>query len=126
MGRDQPDQCTRGSGVASDSRFGNRRVCRGCGCDGHEGAGFRVVSRGAHLACQAEPERRMNSLEVRSLTKVFGGLHAVQNASFNVRKGTVHSVIGPNGAGKTTLINLITGMYTPTSGQVLFESQDIT
>lgn len=68
----------------------------------------------------------MNSLEVKSLTKIFGGLHAVQNASFNVRKGTVHSLIGPNGAGKTTLINLITGMYTPTSGQVLFESNDIT
>jgi branched-chain amino acid transport system ATP-binding protein len=68
----------------------------------------------------------MNSLEVKSLTKVFGGLYAVQDASFNVRKGTVHALIGPNGAGKTTLINLITGMYTPTSGQVLFELQDIT
>ena len=68
----------------------------------------------------------MNSLEVKSLSKVFGGLHAVQDMSFNVLKGTVHSLIGPNGAGKTTLINLITGMYTPTSGQVSFESRNIT
>lgn len=66
------------------------------------------------------------SLEVQSLTKVFGGLRAVQEVSFRVLDGTVHSIIGPNGAGKTTLINLITGMYIPTSGQVLFKSQDIT
>ena len=68
----------------------------------------------------------MKSLEIKSLTKLFGGLRAVQDVSFTVRKNTVHSVIGPNGAGKTTLINLITGMYTPTSGQVLFGAQDIT
>ena len=68
----------------------------------------------------------MSLLQVKSLTKVFGGLRAVQDVSFSVRKGTVHSVIGPNGAGKTTLINLITGMYTPTSGQVLFGAHDIT
>jgi branched-chain amino acid transport system ATP-binding protein len=68
----------------------------------------------------------MKLLEVKSLNKVFGGLHAVQDMSFDVRQGTVHSLIGPNGAGKTTLINLITGMYTPTSGQVAFESKDIT
>ncbi|SFU66213.1 amino acid/amide ABC transporter ATP-binding protein 1, HAAT family (TC 3.A.1.4.-) [Polaromonas sp. YR568] len=68
----------------------------------------------------------MNLLEVKSLNKVFGGLHAVQDMSFEVQQGTVHSLIGPNGAGKTTLINLITGMYTPTSGQVAFETKDIT
>ena len=68
----------------------------------------------------------MNLLEVNDLTKVFGGLHAVSAVSFNVRPGTVHSLIGPNGAGKTTLINLITGMYTPTSGAVRFAGQDIT
>ncbi len=68
----------------------------------------------------------MNMLEVRTLSKAFGGLHAVQDLGFMVRKGTVHSVIGPNGAGKTTLINLVTGMYVPTSGQVLLGGQDIT
>ncbi len=68
----------------------------------------------------------MNLLDVNTLTKTFGGLHAVSAVSFNVRPGTVHSLIGPNGAGKTTLINLITGMYTPTSGTVRFAEQDIT
>jgi len=68
----------------------------------------------------------MKQLEVQSLTKVFGGVHAVEGVSFSVRKGTVHSVIGPNGAGKTTLINMITGMYTPTAGRVLFGTHDIT
>lgn len=68
----------------------------------------------------------MNVLEVKSLTKTFGGLNAVQDVSFAVHKGTVHSVIGPNGAGKTTLLNLITGMYVPTAGQVLLGGRDIT
>ncbi|MGQ2922887.1 MAG: ABC transporter ATP-binding protein [Hydrogenophaga sp.] len=68
----------------------------------------------------------MNSLEVQSLTKTFGGLRAVQDVSFAVLEGTVHAIIGPNGAGKTTLINLITGMYTPTFGRVLLNTRDIT
>lgn len=68
----------------------------------------------------------MKALEVKSLTKQFGGLMAVHDVTFSVTKGTVHSVIGPNGAGKTTLINLITGMYVPTSGSVLLGTVDIT
>ncbi|MES3010144.1 MAG: ABC transporter ATP-binding protein [Pseudomonadota bacterium] len=68
----------------------------------------------------------MSLLEVKGLTKVFGGLRAVQEVSFAVRQGTVHSLIGPNGAGKTTLINLVTGMYTPSAGQILLASRDIT
>ena len=68
----------------------------------------------------------MSLLEVQGLTKVFGGLRAVQDVDFTVRQGTVHALIGPNGAGKTTLINLVTGMYTPSAGQVLLASRDIT
>lgn len=68
----------------------------------------------------------MSLLDVKGLTKVFGGLRAVQEVSFAVRQGTVHSLIGPNGAGKTTLINLVTGMYTPSAGQILLASRDIT
>jgi len=68
----------------------------------------------------------MKPLEVRALTKRFGGLRAVAEVGFTVRAGSVHAIIGPNGAGKTTLINLITGMYAPTSGQVFFGGQDIT
>ena len=67
----------------------------------------------------------MALLEVSRLHKKFGGLHAVNDVSFAVEKGTIKSVIGPNGAGKTTLFNLITGALTATSGRVRFDGQDI-
>ncbi len=63
----------------------------------------------------------MSQLIVKGLNKQFGGVKAVQDVSFTIQGGTVHSVIGPNGAGKTTLFNLITGIYTPTSGSIEFE-----
>jgi ABC-type branched-subunit amino acid transport system ATPase component len=65
-------------------------------------------------------------LEIKSLTKSFGGLVAVHDVSLHVRKGAIHAIIGPNGAGKTTLFNLITGLHKPDSGQVLLEGEDIT
>jgi branched-chain amino acid transport system ATP-binding protein len=68
----------------------------------------------------------MSQLVVEGLTKQFGGVKAVQDVSFTITGGTVHSVIGPNGAGKTTLFNLITGIYTPTSGEIRFEGQVVT
>ncbi len=64
-------------------------------------------------------------LEIRNLTRTFGGVTAVQEVSFRIRAGTIHSVIGPNGAGKTTLFNLITGLYQPSSGQILLEGESI-
>ena len=64
-------------------------------------------------------------LEIKNLTKSFGGVTAVQDVSFKISEGTIHSVIGPNGAGKTTLFNLITGVYTPTSGEILFKSENV-
>jgi len=65
-------------------------------------------------------------LEVRALTKAFGGLKAVEEVGFRVKRGTILSIIGPNGAGKTTLFNCLTGLLSPTKGQVLFEDEDIT
>ena len=65
-------------------------------------------------------------LEVKGLSKHFGGLVAVDNVSFEVMPGTVHAIIGPNGAGKTTLFNLITGLLPADSGSVVFEGHDIT
>jgi len=64
-------------------------------------------------------------LEVRSLSMVFGGVAAVTDVSFSVRGGSVHSVIGPNGAGKTTLFNMITGLYTPSQGEVLLDGERV-
>jgi branched-chain amino acid transport system ATP-binding protein len=65
-------------------------------------------------------------LQVRNLSKRFGGLWAVRDVSFAVAEGQILGIIGPNGAGKSTLINLITGHLRPTSGQVLINGDDVT
>ena len=68
----------------------------------------------------------MPLLEVKNLTKSFGGLIAVNNVSFSVDEGEILGIIGPNGAGKTTLFNLITGYLKPDSGKIIFKGEDIT
>jgi len=68
----------------------------------------------------------MEALRVDSLSKDFGGVHAVNNVSFSVEIGERLVIIGPNGAGKTTLFNLINGQLSPTSGRVFFSGKDIT
>ncbi len=65
-------------------------------------------------------------LEVRGLSKRFGGLWALRDVTFSVSEGQILGIIGPNGAGKSTLINLITGQLRPTSGQVLIGGKDVT
>ncbi len=65
-------------------------------------------------------------LHISGLSKSFGGVHAIQNVSFETPRGIVYSIIGPNGAGKTTLFNLITGIYTPTAGSIRLDGQEIT
>jgi branched-chain amino acid transport system ATP-binding protein len=68
----------------------------------------------------------MRILEVKNLTKRFGGLIALNNVSLSVEKGEILGLIGPNGAGKTTLFNCITGFYRPDSGDIIFDGQNIT
>jgi branched-chain amino acid transport system ATP-binding protein len=65
-------------------------------------------------------------LEVRGITKRFGGLAAVDGVDLAIRKGEILGVIGPNGAGKTTFVNCVTGLDKPTSGTIVFNGQDIT
>ena len=65
-------------------------------------------------------------LEVRNLTKRFGGLVAVSNVSFHVEEGKIVGIFGPNGSGKTTTLSLISGMIKATSGTLLWKGGDIT
>ena len=65
-------------------------------------------------------------LETKDLTKIFGGLVAVNGFDLKVYKGEILSLIGPNGAGKTTVFNVVTGIYRPEKGTVLFNGRDIT
>lgn len=67
----------------------------------------------------------MSLLEVRNVSKLFGGLAASSDVSFTIEKGEILGLIGPNGAGKTTLFNIVDGFYPPTKGQVLFKGQVI-
>ena len=67
----------------------------------------------------------MSMLEVRNVNKAFGGLQAISDLSFTLGQGEIVSVIGPNGAGKTTVFNLITGVYKPDSGDILYEGHSI-
>jgi len=65
-------------------------------------------------------------LEVRGLTKTFGGIHAVNGVSFDVRQGEILGLIGPNGSGKSTLFNCILGQLAPSGGEVRFDGRTIT
>jgi len=64
-------------------------------------------------------------LQVDQMTHYFGGLRAVNNFDLAIEPGQVRGLIGPNGAGKTTIFNLITGIYQPTEGKILFEGQEL-
>jgi branched-chain amino acid transport system ATP-binding protein len=65
-------------------------------------------------------------LETRSLGRNFGGLAAVRDVSLRLHAGELHAVIGPNGAGKSTLVNLLSGQFAPTAGQILLAGNDVT
>lgn len=68
----------------------------------------------------------MGIIEVKEVTKDFGGLRALHNISFTLEEGEVLGLIGPNGAGKTTLFNIIAGSFPPSSGSVRFNGEEIT
>jgi branched-chain amino acid transport system ATP-binding protein len=64
-------------------------------------------------------------LSIQNMSHYFGGLKAVSEFSFDVPEGVIYGLIGPNGSGKTTCFNLITGIYTPTEGKILFNGEEI-
>jgi len=68
----------------------------------------------------------VNLLEATGMRKEFGGLVAVSKIDFTIPEHSIVSLIGPNGAGKTTFFNMITGVYKPTAGRIMFDGQDIT
>jgi branched-chain amino acid transport system permease protein len=64
-------------------------------------------------------------LEVKALSKHFGGLKAVDGVDLTIRQNTVHALIGPNGSGKSTLLNVLSGIYRPTKGRINLEAHDV-
>lgn len=87
-----------------------------------------VEAEDDQAAAPARAKRRISDeivLDVRGISKSFGGLNAVQDVSFTVRRGMILGIIGPNGAGKTTLFNLLNGFIMPDAGQVLVKGSDM-
>jgi branched-chain amino acid transport system ATP-binding protein len=72
-----------------------------------------------------EKESNVPVLQVVGLTKYFGGLRAVNNLDIQISKGQIQGLIGPNGAGKTTAFNMITGLYHPSGGEIVFEGENV-
>ena len=71
------------------------------------------------------PERNGPLLRVRGIDKSFGAVQALKGVDFEVRRGEVVALIGDNGAGKSTLINVITGVFPPDSGEIVFEGERV-
>jgi branched-chain amino acid transport system ATP-binding protein len=84
----------------------------------------RVASAPQPTAAAGEPSAD-HILEARDVSKVFGGLVAVDDVSFAIPRRSIVSIIGPNGAGKTTFFNILTGLYKPTTGRIFLERTDI-
>lgn len=78
------------------------------------------------MSAYAVPAPEGLLLEANGLTKIFGGLAALDGVDFAIQSGNIKAIIGPNGAGKTTLFDLMTGIYKPTSGHILFSGEQVT
>ena len=95
-------------------------------------AQVRIEARGADAEAWAAPAPApavgagRPLLEMRSVIMQFGGLRALDQVNLEVMPGTIHGLIGPNGSGKSTTMNVLTGIYTPTSGEVLFAGRAVT
>jgi ABC-type branched-subunit amino acid transport system ATPase component len=84
------------------------------------------AARGAGCAVRTAAAAREPLVEVHDLARHFGGVRAVDGASFTVARGTITGLIGPNGAGKSTVAGVVSGFLAPTAGRVVFDGEDIT
>jgi branched-chain amino acid transport system permease protein len=89
-------------------------------------ATVRAIGAVAALNFDIRLEHRTPVLKLANLQKHFGGLKAVDGVDLEVMPGTVHALIGPNGSGKTTTLNVVSGIYRPTAGSIVFDGTDIT
>ncbi len=122
----------RPQGIIGDFRFGRRKVrlVEDQARDTLKSADQLFYDQGADEA--QDPQRKFRFdpdkilLRLQGLSMDFGGLRAVNSLDLVVREGEIVSIIGPNGAGKTTVFNIISGIYPPSEGRVVFEGRDIT
>ena len=85
----------------------------------------RHLPRVADAIDRADENAGQDMLDVRSVLMQFGGLKALNNVDLKVRRGTIHGLIGPNGSGKSTMMNVLTGIYVPTGGEIAFQGRSI-
>src|SRR5258706_15222620 len=83
-------------------------------------------ARRSFCAISSAAKARAPMLELKGLSKHFGGIRAVDDLTINVREGEIFGLIGPNGSGKSTTVNLICGLFPVTAGQIPFRGADIT
>jgi len=74
---------------------------------------------------EAASPKAPSLLSTEQVSKIFGGLVAVNDVTFSIPERSIVSIIGPNGAGKTTFFNMLTGLYKPSIGRIIFDGQDI-
>lgn len=79
----------------------------------------------SYISTVANKNTGAELLKVESVLMQFGGLKAINNVDLSIKRGTIHGLIGPNGSGKSTMINVLTGIYIPTAGNVLFSGESI-
>ena len=84
-----------------------------------------MIASGPAAAAQARPATAAALFCGEGLHKRFGGVQAVRDISLNVPRGSVFAIIGPNGAGKSTLLNLMSGLYQPDAGRMIFDGVDL-
>src|SRR4029079_8961038 len=121
--------CVRGANKSGE-RVETARVA-GVSAEDEQKAAAAEAARGPVIAAMPARHRETDRktgviLQVRGLTKHYGGLAANSDIDFTVNHGELRGIIGPNGAGKTTFFKMLTCEILPTSGQIVFEEQDIT